>query len=140
MKGDVLIGQLVRKRRELVRDIRQHEAAIAGLRLDVEAMDRVLLCWRPEIDVGAIPPLEPYDSAGVKPGALSRCILTALRMADGPLPLTDLTRQVMAARGCSGETLLDHKRRVRKSLDKLKSRSLVASREDGNRLQWEVVR
>ncbi len=139
MKGTYLIGQLIRKRRELVRDIRQHEAAIDELRLGVEAMDRVLLLWRPQMDLGAIPPLEPHDSAGVKPGALSRCILTALRMTAAPLPLTDLTIQVMAARGCSGEEVRDHKRRVRKSLDKLRSRGLVSGIAEGKRLLWALA-
>jgi hypothetical protein len=43
MKGDNVVSSLIRKRRELGREIRQHEAEIERLRLDAAALDQVLV-------------------------------------------------------------------------------------------------
>lgn len=140
MKGDNLISGLIRKRRELGRQICQYEAEVQRLRMDMAAIDHVLLVWRPAMDLASIQPLGSNHNEGLKRHALSRCILAALRFAGEPIPLTDLTRQVMAARGSPSGALDAQREAVRKSLAKLKAKGRVASVQDGSRLLWEVVR
>jgi hypothetical protein len=139
MKGDNLISGLIRRRRELGRDVAGHLAEIERLRLDIDALDRVLLLWRPEMDLGAIQPLGSNHVEGLKRHALSRCILAALRFAGEPISLTDLTRQVMAARGSAGDAVDAQREAVRRSLAKLKAAGQVMSVQDGGRLFWSTA-
>lgn len=140
MKGDNLISGLIRRRRELGRDVAGHLAEVERLRLDIEALDRVLVLWRPEMDLAAIQPLGSNHVEGLKRHALSRCILAALRFAGEPVSLTDLTRQVMAARGSPSDALDVQREAVRRSLAKLKAKGRVTALQDGSRLQWEIAR
>lgn len=131
MKGDNVVSGLVRRRRALNRAIREHEAAIERLRHGGAIIDQALLLWS-ETD--------PKRQRGVDaPASLSRCILTALRLSEEPLGISELTRRVMLARGQVGR-LADRTPHVRKAVNRLEARGLVASRANGTRLQWEVVR
>lgn len=138
MKGEGVIRGLIRQRRELGRAIAEHQAAIERLRLDMAAVDHVLLLWRPEMDLEAIAPLRS-DHRGVKPGHLARVILAALRHASEPLGVTDIARVVMAAERRCGEPIAKHRERVRQSLDQLKARGLVVAERDGGRLVWGLA-
>lgn len=138
MKGDVIVGGLIRKRRELGREIAAHQSEIDRLRLDVAALDQVILVWRPEFDLEAISPLG-QATRGVNPGQLSRLILTALRLSSEPLGIIEIARYVMAAEGRSGETVAKHRERVRTSLDTLKERGVVASDWCSDRFVWRIA-
>jgi len=139
MKGDNLISGLIRKRRQIGREMAEHQNRIDRLRLDMVALDQVIVLWRPEMDLDAIGAFST-DNRGVRPGDLFRPILAALRMATEPVSLTDLARYVATVRGGTDEPIELYRKRVRRSLDKLKVRGLVDSMADGTRLLWKIAR
>ena len=126
--GDTIVKRgLIRKRRELNRAIREHEAEVERLRHGAAIIDQVLLLW-PE-----------GDRSRQRGPSLSRCVMTALRLSGEPLGISEITRRVMTARDEAGP-LADYRSRVRKALRGLLARGLVASIADGRRLMWEIVR
>lgn len=139
MQGDNIVQPLIRQRRSLGREIARHQAEIERLRLDMAAVDHVLLLWRPEIDLSALVAFAA-DNGGVKPGDFARPILAALRMATEPMPVIDIARYVAVVRGEVKEPMPIYRKRVRKALDRLRARGLVASVTDGQRLLWQIVR
>lgn len=139
MKGDNIVQPLIRQRRDLGRQIAKHQAEIDRLRLDMAAVDHVLLLWRPEMDLSTLTPFAG-DNMGVKPGTFARPIIAALRMATEPMCVPDIARYVALVRGEINEPMPIYRKRVRKSLDRLRARGLVSSSQDGARLQWEIVR
>ena len=128
-RHDNLVSGLVRKRRELNRAIREHEAEIERLRHGAAIIGEVLLMWSGE---DRKPPRGAND-----PGPLSRCILTALRLSGEPLGISEITRRVMLARGQEGR-LSDRRPHVRKALNAMLVRGLVVA--DGNPMLWAIAR
>ena len=130
--GDAfVISGLVRKRRELNRAIREHEAEIERLRHGTAIIDQVLLMWSEEG--------QKRRRGTSDPGPLSRCILTALRLSGEPLGLSDLTRRVMTVRDEAGP-LSDYRSRVRRALNRMTASGLLISSMEGKRTLWEIVR
>lgn len=129
--GDTyVISGLVRKRRALNRAIREHEAAIERLRHNAAIIDEVLLMY-------------PEDSRSRRRdandhGPLSRCILTALRLSETPLSVSELTRRMMIARGIEDREK-NRQPNVRKALRRMAARGLVVLDASGDRMRWEIA-
>ncbi|PKP91179.1 MAG: hypothetical protein CVT77_13010 [Alphaproteobacteria bacterium HGW-Alphaproteobacteria-16] len=103
------------------------------------AVDHVLLLWRSEIDLNALVSFAA-DNGRAKPGEFSRPVLAALRMATEPMPVIDIARYVAVVRGEVKEPMPICRKRVRKALDRLRARGLVAPVADEKRALWEIVR
>lgn len=116
-------------------------AKLDVLQADVEAIDKVLRQFAPEIEPQAIPALQSRPKADwAMKGEVVRLIFAILREAQGPLTTKRITEMVRERRGIDGEiTTLDLKR-VRKCLGRQREKGLIVSREGPNGfLLWMVV-
>lgn len=143
MEHDHLISGLTRKRGELTGQIDALVSQIAAITDDVRAIDQVMLLYRPDMRPEAIPAIayRPRDDWAQR-GEVQRAILTVMRAADGPMACADITRAVMAAREVDPGLFPLHRKRMSRTLDKLRSRGMVVSQRQGGRgeLRWEIVR
>ena len=60
---DQLIHDLTRRRRELAHDMNQLLNKVDALRSDIEAVDRIMMMYRPDMKPSAIPALKLQAAA-----------------------------------------------------------------------------
>lgn len=138
--SDHVISGLIRRRRELTGAMFGHLAAADTLYADIEALDRTLRMFAPDIQLEAIPALQsrPRPDWAIR-GEVVRIIYSALRVADAPLSTRDLAAKVHEARGLSGEITFLHLKRVRKCLDRQRERGLLRAVSVNGELCWCVA-
>jgi len=124
---DNVISGLVRRRRELTGDILELLAKVDTLAADVDALDRVLRQFKPDIDLDAIPALQHRPKPEWAPqGAIVRAVYDALREAGEPLTTRALAGAVGDRMGLGVAITPQHMKRVRKCLDRQKARGTIA--------------
>ena len=131
--SDHVISGLVRRRRELTGDLFELVSKADAIASDVDALDRTLRLFAPDIELEAIPALRHRPRPDwARQGVTIRIVRELLRAAERPLSTEAITAEVLARRGIEGEVTRLHLKRVRKCLDRQLARgSLTRSRLDG---------
>jgi hypothetical protein len=115
--SDHVISGLIRRRRELTGDMLELLSKVDALAEDVEALDKALRLFAPDIQVQAIPALEvrPKSDWAMR-GEVSRIVLSVLREAREPLAARQIAELAHTERGVVGEVTRLQMQRVRKCL------------------------
>lgn len=134
------VSALVRRRRELTCEMNRLAEAHAKLAGELQALDKVLVMFQPNLEPDAIPALRIVSQpTWAKKGEITRLVLTILRKANGPLSTDAIAQRAAEARGEPVSARV--RKSVYKVLDQQRQRGLVRSVEEtGLWLQWEVVR
>lgn len=136
-----VVSGLVWQRRELTGELFAHLAQADALATSIDALDRTLRLFDPDIQLDAIPALQsrPKPDWALR-GEVVRVVMDVLRRASGPVSTADLAEQVHRQRGLEGDVTKLHLKRLRKCLDRQKARGTVqAVHVNGSRL-WSLVR
>ena len=138
MNENVISG-LIRRRRELSGDVLGLMARIDVLSHDIDALDRTLQMFDPDIDLDAIPALQsrPKSDWALR-GEVVRIVFAILKEVPEPLSTHALAAEIMARRGIAGEVTKLHLKRVRKCLDRQKARGALIGESLGGVLCWRV--
>ena len=138
MSNHVVSG-LIKRRRELSGDMLELLAQADALARDLEALDRTLRMFAPELTPEAIPARrsKPQPDWAIR-GEVVRIILSALRQADAPLSTAALAIEVHQRRGLSGEVTRLHLKRVRKCLDRQSVKGAVWRVSIGGVICWRL--
>lgn len=138
---DHAVSALVRRRRELTGEIDALLSRIAAITDDVRALDQVMLLFRPDMRPEAIPSVAYRPKADwAQRGEVQRAVLNIMREAGEPLECAAITKAVMTARGTDPNAYPLHRKRVSRTLDKLRTRGLATMARDGGRLLWRLAR
>lgn len=137
--SDHVISGLVRRRRELTGLLFDHLERADVLAADIEALDRTLRLFIPDIELDAIPPLRsrPQPDWATR-SEVVRIILEALRGAPEPLTVEAVTAIVHERRGLEGEPTALHRKRVRKCLDRQCTRGTIKRVHVNGLICWRV--
>jgi len=135
-----VISGLIRRRREITGDMLDLLSKVDALAEDVDAIDRALRLFAPDIQVQAIPALEVRpNSDWAMRGEVSRIVLAALREAREPLTARQIAEAVHLSRGIGGEVTRLQMQRVRKCLVRQRARGILRSVEgEGFWLHWHI--
>ena len=138
MNENVISG-LIRRRRELSGDVLELMARVDALSHDIDALDRTLQMFDPDIDLDAIPALQsrPKPDWALR-GEVVRIVFAILKEAPEPLSTHALTAEIMARRRFAGGVTKLHLKRVRKCLDRQKARGALIRESVGGVLCWRV--
>jgi hypothetical protein len=141
-ESHVLSG-LLTKRAELSGKIETLQKEIRELVVAIDHIDGALRVFDPNVDLDEIKPKLPPRHSAFR-GEVSRLVLTALRKAEKPLPISEITLHVATGRGLTGEDkpfLRVLSRRVGACLRTLRKKGLVKlTRKVGQIGLWEIVR
>lgn len=134
-----VISGLIRRRREVAGDILDLLAKVDVLANDLDALDRALRVFDPDIQLDQIPALQvrPKPDWAIK-GEMVRAVFTVLREASAPMQTRELTEAVLARRGIEGEPTRLQIKRVRKCLDRQRQRGALIGESVGGVLCWRV--
>jgi hypothetical protein len=137
---DIVISGLVRRRRELTGDIMVLLAQIDALAADVDALDKVLRQFDPDILIDAIPALQrrPKPDWAIR-GEVVRIIFDMLREAGEPMTTHAITTETHRRRGIDGEITRAHLKRIHKCLDRQRARGAIASVQVQGLLCWRLA-
>jgi hypothetical protein len=139
-----LLSGLIAKRAELAGKIEYTNTQLRQLMLDLDALDKTILLFEPDIDLEEIrpKPMPPRHSAFQ--GQVSRMVLDILRKEGQPMGVADLTARIMASRGLNtsdARLVRLMQKRLGASLRNLRTRGTVQSKPGGGgRLVWEPGR
>ena len=139
MSNHVISG-LVKRRRELSGDMLELLAQTDALARDLEALDRALRMFAPELTPEAIPARrsKPQPDWAMR-GEVVRIVLSALRQAEAPLSTAALAIEVLQRRGLSGEVTRLHSKRVRKCLDRQRDRGAICREMVDGVICWQLA-
>ncbi len=141
---DYALEALKRKRAEMTGEIARCHARLSQLSDDLEHLDATLRLFAPDFVAESIrPKVFVPPKSWSKRGEMSRTVLSALRIAKGPLTAREIASMVVAQRGLdSAPAILNvMTRRVASVLRDKRETGLVRSVEEtGLWLQWEIVR
>ena len=139
--GDHMISGLIRRRREVAGDILELLGRVDALATDLETLDRALRLFDPTIALAAIPALQsrPKPDWALR-GEVVRIVFAVLREAGRPLPTREIVAAVNRERGLGEEITVLHVKRVRKCLDRQKSRGALEVVSIDGRQCWRVAR
>ncbi len=141
---DQLVHDLTRKRRELTHDMDRLVEQMGALRGDVEALDRVMMMFRPDAIPETIVPLQfRRNATWAARGTITRAIFELLRTAERPMTMPEITEAVMALRGVEADAITQgHKKAVYKALDQQRQRGRICNseRRRSGKLEWHVTR
>lgn len=138
---DFVISGLIRRRRELTCELFGYLAKADALAADVAALDKVLGMFAPDLTPESIPALRsrPQPDWAIR-GEVVRIVLGLLRDAPTSLSTAQITAEIHQRRGLEGEITRLHLKRVRKCLDRQRSKGSIRAVQVGGELRWEVVR
>ena len=139
MSNHVVSG-LIKRRRALSGDMLELLAQADALACDLEALDRTLRMFAPELTPAAIPARrsKPKPDWAMR-GEVVRIVLSALRQADVPLSTAALVIEVLQCRGLSGEVTRLHSKRVRKCLDRQRDKGAICRVMLGGVICWQLA-
>lgn len=130
------ISGLLRRRRELTGDMLELLVKVDALAADVEALDRTLRLFDPDIAVETVPALQQRPKADwARRGQVARKVFEILRSAEKPLSTAEVAFEV---HGNDASSL--HVKRVRKCLDAQRTRGTIKGLySDSGLLLWELA-
>jgi hypothetical protein len=102
MANEHVLGGLMAKRAELAGKIEAIQKEMRQLVLSIDHIDAAIRLFDPNVDLETIRAKLPPRHQAFK-GEVSRLVLNALRKADKPLPVSELTLHVLAGRGLSAD-------------------------------------
>lgn len=141
---DYLLDGLKKARAEITGEIARCHATLAKLGTDLEHVDGVLARLAPDfVAESVMPKVFVPPKSWSKRGEMSRTVLSALRVAKGPLTAREIASMVVAQRGLGEDAQILNimTRRVAGVLRDKRATGLVRSIEEtGLWLQWEIVR
>lgn len=139
MTDDTIVNALIRRRRELTHDIDELFGRIDAIVDDVRAIDQVMLLYRPDIVPDAIPALRyrPRDD-WAKRGEIQRPLFDILREAAVPLACGEITRRLMVMRQIDVDQYAVQRKRISRSLERMRERGLIESCRSGAVLLWHM--
>ena len=110
-----------------------------ALARDLEALDRTLRMFAPELTPETIPPRRsrPQPDWAIR-GEVVRIVFALLRDADAPMPTREIVAAVNRARGIDGEITFLQIKRVRKCLDRQRDKGTVARVPIGGLICWQL--
>ena len=92
---DPVLAGLTKRRADLVAEVRQTAAALAGLLADIEHIDAAIRQFNP-----AYRPRRPRTVLTTpERGSVIKSLLTIMRTADAPLTVREIADRIMAGRG-----------------------------------------
>ena len=134
-----VISGLIRRRREVAGDILDLLARVDVLANDLDALDRALRVFDPDIELDLIPALQVRPKPDwASRGETARAVFSVLCGASEPMPTRELTEAVLARRGIEGEPTRLQIKRVRKCLDRQRQRGTLIGVSVGGVLCWRV--
>lgn len=143
MPNEHVLSGLITKRAELAGQIEIMQKEMRQLVVAIDHIDAAIRMFDPNVDLGEIASKLPPRHHAFK-GEVSRLVLNALRKADKPLPISELTLHVLAGRGLSADDkpfVRILSRRVGACLRNLRRRGLVQlSRTIGQAGLWGLTR
>ncbi|MEQ9663677.1 MAG: hypothetical protein RLN87_14145 [Parasphingopyxis sp.] len=120
------VSGLIRRRRELTGDILELLAKVDAITADVEALDRTIRLFDPDMDLDAIPALQHRPQPHwAKHGEVSRAVMELLRQATEPLSTRAVAEAVQQRRGIGDAVTTGQIERVRKCLNRQSGRGTV---------------
>ena len=135
-----VLSGLIRKRQEVAGELEAAYGRISALTVALSNLDGAIRLFAPETALEEIAPRQVRYAA--QPGEISRKIREALRDAEQPLTVRDITIHVMAARHMNPEdrgAFLMMQKRVMASLRNMQLSGAVQShREPGSHLRWAL--
>ena len=116
-------------------------AHVDDLSRDLDALDHTLRLFAPGIELDHIPALQsrPKPDWALR-GEVVRIVFAILRDAPEPMPTRDLVAAVNRERGVEGEITFLQVKRLRKCLDRQRSRGRIRAVQANGELRWEVAR
>lgn len=140
MQDKTVISGLTRRRRELTGEIEELLSRIDALSDDVRALDQVMLLFDPDAQPETIPALRyrPQPDWAAR-GEIQRALLHILRAAGEPVDSATITQRVMEARGIGADAYAVQRKRVGRSLEKLRARALIVSAHHSGKLWWSLA-
>ena len=142
MKNEHVLSGLLAKRAELGGRIETMQREIRQLVNSLDHVDAAIRLFDPNVDLEDIKPKLPPRHMAFK-GEVSRLLLGALRKANKPLPVSDLTLTVLTGRGLSPDDkpfMRVLSRRVGACLRNLRKKGLVKmTRPPGSLGLWEII-
>jgi hypothetical protein len=142
MKNDHVLSGLIAKRAELAGKIENMQREMRDLVATIGHIDASIRVFDPNADIDDIQPRLPPRFHAFK-GEVSRLVLNALRKAEKPMPVSDLTLIVAAGRGINPDDkpfMRVLSRRVGACLRNLRKRKLVQmTRLPGTLGLWQIA-
>ena len=107
---------------------------------NLAALDQTLRLFAPGIDLAPIPALQsrPKPDWALR-GEVARMVFTILRDASEPLSTLAITAEAMVRRDIAGEVTKVQVKRVRKCLDRQRTRGTLIAESVGGVLCWRVA-
>ena len=138
--SDHVISGLIRRRREMAGDILELLGKADVLANNLAALDQTLRLFAPGIDLAPIPALQsrPKPDWAFR-GEVARMVFTILRDASEPLSTLAITAEAMVRRDIAGEVTKVQVKRVRKCLDRQRTRGTLIAESVGGVLCWRVA-
>lgn len=138
--SDHVISGLIRRRREMAGDILELLGKADVLANNLAALDQTLRLFAPGIDLAPIPALQsrPKPDWALR-GEVARMVFTILRDASEPLSTLAITAEAMVRRDIAGEVTKVQVKRVRKCLDRQRTRGTLIAESVGGVLCWRVA-
>lgn len=133
------VAGLIQKHREVAGQIEHTRRLLNAMVEDLAAIEHTIRLFDPDADLGRAKPVPSRDAAFK--GEMRRDVLSALRMAQGPLTSLDIARQVVEVRKLSADpkmvTMI--RKRVGACLWKLKAKGMaVEVAQTGDYKAWRL--
>lgn len=141
MENEHTISGLMRKREELSRLLKFHQAEIRKVTCDLDHLDATIALFDPSAHRPALSRFPTKHRA--HKGEMSRFVLKALREATGPINSLEITQAMVQARGLKADdqTVVLMRKRVGACLTKLKRDNTVREvPQAGEYKGWELAR
>ena len=133
------VSGLIRRRRELTGDILELLAKVDAITADLEALDRTIRLFDPDIDLDAIPALQHRPQPHwAKHGEVSRAEMELLRDANEPLSTRAVAEAVQRRRGIDDAVTAGQIKRIRRCLDRQSGRGTVRRAYVEGTLCWRA--
>ncbi len=134
------VAGLIEKHREVAGQIEHARRLLNAMVEDLAAIEHTIRLFDPDADLGRAKPVPSRDAAFK--GEMRRDVLSALRMAQGPLTSLDIARQVVEVRKLASDprTVSMIRKRVGACLWKLKAKGVVREvAQVGEYKAWRIV-
>lgn len=143
MTSHVLSG-LLERRSEIAEQIADKRAEVRGLKLTLEHLDATILEFQPDAALDNVDKIGPRPESWAGRGEALKQILGILRVAQHPMSIADITKEVMQERGVSRndkrQVRIFH-RRVSATLRSQRDQGRVNSIETNSDAKlWELIR
>ena len=143
MENEHVLGGLVRKRKELSRQLDVAQDQLRKLTLDLDNIEAAIKVFDPEYPLEEIKPRPLPPRHPAFKGQVSRAIFNVLRNADKPMTAMELAKHLMAERNLDAKNRKLYqlmRKRVSAALRHYKSKGVIEADENiGRFLRWRLA-